>query len=197
MGELIRLEEHLNRIIRDYGLLALVAGIIILVDQLTKTWIRATLSLGESWAPFEALDPFFRIVHWYNTGVAFGLFQGMNTVFIILAIIVMGVILYYFPRVPKQDWLLRLALCLQFSGAGGNAIDRIKVGHVTDFIAIGDFPVFNVADSSITVGVIVLLLGVWMQDRRERREADHYEEFERENEGPVETDRDGEPLRCE
>jgi len=187
----------LNRIFRTYGLLALVAGVIIVADQLSKTWIRANLSLGESWAPIEALDPFFRIVHWYNTGVAFGMFQGMNTVFIVLAFIVMGVIIYYFPRISNRDGMLRLALCLQFGGAAGNAIDRITIGHVTDFVAVGDFPVFNVADSSITIGVIVLLLGVWIQDRRDRKEAGPAPQHQEEDESRVDSERDGEPLRCE
>lgn len=197
MGRRYHLEDYLNRILRNYGLLALVAGVIIIVDQITKTWIRSNLALGESWAPIEALDPFFRIVHWYNTGVAFGMFQGMNTVFIILAFIVMGVILVYFPRIPHQDWLLRLALCLQFAGAGGNAIDRIKVGHVTDFVAVGTFPVFNVADSSITIGVVILLIGVWIQDRRERKAIQDASAVEEDVERKVDTERDGEPLRCE
>jgi signal peptidase II len=191
------LEDYLNRIFRNYGLLALVSGIIIVLDQLSKSWIRANLSVGESLTPVEALDPFFRIVHWYNTGVAFGMFQGMNTVFIVLAFIVMGVIVFYFPRVTGQDWLLRLALCLQFGGAAGNVIDRITVGHVTDFVAVGNFPVFNVADSSITVGVIVLLLGVWIQDRRERRGSLLAGEMEEPNDLQTDSDRDGEPLRCD
>jgi signal peptidase II len=187
----------LNRLFRNYGLLALVGGLIIVLDQLSKAWIRANLALGDSIAPIEALDPFFRIVHWYNTGVAFGMFQGMNTIFIILAFIVMGVIIFYFPRVPGNDGLLRLALCLQFGGAGGNLVDRITVGHVTDFAAFGDFPVFNVADASISTGVAVLLLGVWMQDRRERRAAKESAQTDVEMESKAESDRDGEPLRCE
>jgi signal peptidase II len=191
------LEDYLNRILRNYRLLALVSGVIIILDQLSKTWIRSNFALGESWAPVEALDPFFRIVHWYNTGVAFGMFQGMNTLFIILAIIVMSVIVFYFPRVPRQDGMLRLALCLQFGGAAGNAIDRITIGHVTDFVAVGNFPVFNVADASITMGVVVLLIGVWLQDRRDRKEAQLSGQVEEDEEQQIDSDRDGEPLRCE
>jgi signal peptidase II len=190
------MEDQLNRFLRNYRLLIGVSGLIIILDQLSKAWIRANISLGESFAPIPALDPFLRIVHWYNTGVAFGMFQGMNTVFIVLAFIVMGVIFFYFPRVPAQDWLLRLALCLQFGGAGGNLIDRITVGHVTDFVAVGSFPVFNVADASISVGVTVLLLGVWMQERRDRKEARDIAQKE-DADNSIESDRDGEPLHCE
>ncbi|HSV86485.1 MAG TPA: signal peptidase II [Levilinea sp.] len=187
----------MSNILRRYGMLALVGGVIIVLDQVSKSWIRANLSLGEVWAPIEALDPFFRIVHWYNTGVAFGLFQNMNSVFSVLALIVMGLIAFYLPRVPSQDWMLRLALCLQFGGAGGNAIDRITIGHVTDFVSVGNFPVFNVADSSITIGVFVLLIGVWLQERRDRNEVQRARERDNASENQVEPDRDGEALRCE
>jgi signal peptidase II len=191
------LEDQLNRLLRTYGLLAFVGSLIIVLDQLSKSWIRANIALGESWAPIEALDPFIRFVHWYNTGVAFGMFQGMNTVFIVLAFIVMGVIIFYFPRVPSSDWLLRLALCLQLGGAGGNLIDRITIGHVTDFVAVGNFPVFNIADASISIGVAVLLLGVWVQDRRERRAAKESPHNELDQESKNDPDPDGEPLRSE
>ncbi|HSB02452.1 MAG TPA: signal peptidase II, partial [Anaerolineales bacterium] len=63
------------------------------------------------------------------------------------------------------DWPLRLAMSMQMGGAIGNLIDRLTVGRVTDFISIGTFPVFNIADSSISVGCVVLLLGVWWQER--------------------------------
>ena len=144
-------------------------GLIILLDQWTKSWVRSNIAFGESWGP-EWLAPFARIVHWYNTGAAFGLFQGMGTVFIILAFVISIAILIYYPRVPRQDWTLRLAMSLQMAGALGNLIDRLTIGHVTDFIAIGSFPVWNIADASITVGVFVLLLGIWLQERREKAE---------------------------
>jgi signal peptidase II len=91
-------------------------------------------------------------------------------IFILLPIVIAVGIIVYFRRIPDQDWSLRLALSLQLGGALGNLIDRITIGHVTDFISIGNFPVFNVADSAITVGVIILILGVWLQERREKAE---------------------------
>ena len=80
-------------------------------------------------------------------------------------------IIFYFPQIPTDEWPLRLALSLQLAGAVGNLISRIQVGHVTDFISVGSFPVFNVADSSITIGVAVLLIGIWYQERKERRKS--------------------------
>jgi signal peptidase II len=87
----------------------------------------------------------------------------------VLAFIVIGAILFYYPHVDQDDWSLRLALSMQLGGALGNLIDRLTIGHVTDFISVGNFPVFNVADASISVGAAVLFLGVWIRERAERR----------------------------
>jgi signal peptidase II len=146
--------------------LILIAVIIVGLDQATKAIIRTNLAFGEMWAPWSSIIPFARIIHITNTGVAFGLFKGANLIFMVLAMIVSAGIIYYYPSVPKQDWLVRLALSLQLAGAAGNLIDRIFFGKVTDFVSIGNFPVFNVADSSITIGVILLLIGVWFQEKK-------------------------------
>ena len=152
--------------LRDYGFLLGMAGIVILLDQWTKALVRNMLPVGGTWMPWEWLRPYARIVHWYNSGAAFGLFQNGAIVFTVLAIVVAGLILYYFPRTSPQDWSLRLAMGLQLGGALGNLIDRLtRDGQVTDFISLGAFPVFNVADASITVGVIVLVLGAWLKER--------------------------------
>jgi len=157
----------------DYVVLLLVAVIIVTSDQLAKIWVRANVPLGGDWLPSQLawLMPFARIRYWYNSGAAFGLFANGNLVFMVLAIIVAGVILYYFPRVSRKDWWLRLALMLQFSGAVGNLTDRIQFGHVTDFISVGNFAIFNIADASISVGVAVLILGVWINEMADKRRA--------------------------
>ena len=153
--------------LRDYVVLLGVAGAIVALDQWTKWLVRTNLPFQATWLPnwLEWLSPYARIVHWNNSGAAFGSFQNGNMVFTILAIAVILAILYYYPRVDSRDWTLRLAMGLQLGGAAGNLIDRIRVGRVTDFISLGNFPVFNVADSAISVGVVVLLLGVWMHER--------------------------------
>jgi len=91
---------------------------------------------------------------------------GLSDVFRILAIIVAIAILYYYPQIPRNEWPLRLALGLQFAGAVGNGIDRIRVGWVTDFISLGNLPVFNIADLSIFVGTIILVIWVWMNEKK-------------------------------
>ncbi len=145
----------------DYVLLGSIAGVIVILDQITKAMVRNNIPVGGHWAPLEFLYPFLQIYHTENTGVAFGMLQGGNLIFSILALLVSLAIIYYYPRVPASDWTLRIALGLQLGGALGNLVDRVVFGYVTDFIAVSNFAIFNVADSSITVGVIVLLLGVW------------------------------------
>jgi signal peptidase II len=155
----------------DYLFLFLIGGVIICLDQWTKALVRAKIPLGTDWLPngLAWLMPYARVRHWYNSGAAFGIFQNGNLVFVILAIIVILLIFYYFPRTEPNDWWLRFAMALQLAGAAGNLIDRLAFAHVTDFISVGSFAIFNVADASISVGVAVLLLGVWFKERAEKK----------------------------
>jgi signal peptidase II len=146
-----------------------IAGIIIISDQITKYLVRLNLPMGGIWAPWPWLAPYARIVHWANTGAAFGMFQNFNIVFTVLAIAVSIAIFYYFPRVPREEWPLRLAMGMQLGGAVGNLIDRLVQGYVTDFVSVGNFAVFNIADASISVGVVVLILGVWIMDQSQKK----------------------------
>jgi signal peptidase II len=163
--------QNWKRLLADFATIIGGAGLIIFLDQWTKTLVRENIPFTQSWLP-ESLDwlyPYARIVHWKNTGAAFGLFQDSNTFFMILAVVAGLFILYIFPQVERSDWPLRFAMVFQLGGAIGNLMDRILVGSVTDFISVFDFPVFNIADSSITIGVAVLLLAVVVQEIRERR----------------------------
>ena len=163
----------MNRYFRDYAMLLGLGGIVIALDQWTKWLVRTNIPFEHSWLPdsLSWLMPYARIVHWSNSGAAFGSFQNGNTVFSILAIIVIIAILYYYPHVEASDWALRLAMGLQLGGAAGNLVDRLMAGKVTDFISIGNFAVFNVADSAISVGVAVLVLGVWVKERSDKKKA--------------------------
>ena len=147
-----------------YLTLFLITGLIVFADQWTKTWVRENLAYGESWMPWSALAPYARVLHWRNTGAAFGILQEWGGIFTLLAIIVALMIVYYFPRIERGDWPLRLAMGLQLGGALGNLVDRLQHGYVTDFVSIGNFPIFNVADSSITLGVMILLVSIWFGD---------------------------------
>lgn len=159
--------------VKDYLVLFGIAGTVIALDQWTKWLVRVHIDFGGQWLPewLEWLAPYACIVHWYNSGAAFGMFQNGNMVFTVLAFIVIAAIIYYYPLVENEDWTLKLAMGLQLAGAAGNLIDRLMMGKVTDFISVGTFPVFNIADASITVGVVVLLLGVWWKERKEKMRA--------------------------
>ena len=152
-------------IFKDLALIQL-AALVVLCDQATKFLVREYLQLSQS-VPVEG---FFRITHTYNTGSAFGLFQGQNTPLIVVAfagIFILGLI-YRSQRPPSN--LLRLSLGLQVGGAVGNLTDRLLFGHVTDFLDVGAWPIFNLADSSIVVG-LVLLAWVFLKPGRRRVEA--------------------------
>ncbi|MFN2113649.1 MAG: signal peptidase II, partial [Anaerolineales bacterium] len=160
----------MKKYLKAYTFLLPISLTLIVLDQWTKNLVRDSLVLNEFWMPVEWLAPYLRIVNWHNTGAAFGIFQGMNTVFMVLAIVIITLILIYFPMIPADDFFFRLALSLQMSGAAGNLIDRLTRGFVTDFISVGRFPVFNVADSCITLGVVVLLIGMWIEERKTKHE---------------------------
>jgi len=162
-----------RNVIQKYWTIGLIALLIVALDQWTKWLVRVNIPAGRTWLPesLEWLSPYARIVHWYNTGAAFGLFKEGGMVFTVLAFIVIGAILYYYPQVERSDWPLRLAMSMQLGGAIGNLIDRLTIGHVIDFISVGTFPVFNIADASISLGCVVLLLGVWWNERAQKKKA--------------------------
>jgi signal peptidase II len=151
--------------------LACVAALAILTDQLSKAYVVRHLDLYESWAPLPALEEVFRFTYVRNTGAAFGLFPQGGAIFLIIAVIVSVIIIYYYRQVSSAGWLIRLALGLQLGGALGNVIDRVRLGYVVDFLDVWRWPVFNVADSCIVVGVGLLILVMLREERRERRAA--------------------------
>lgn len=159
----------MKKALKSYSVLIPTAGVLIALDQWTKAIVRQNLELGEMWMPLDWLSPYARIVHWYNTGVAFGMFQDKNLLFSILALAISVFLIIFYPKLTEEDWFLRIALGMQLGGSLGNLIDRITIGHVTDFISVGNFPVFNIADASISVGVAVMILGLWIEERKEKQ----------------------------
>ena len=160
------MEVSLKKYFSDYLFLAVLAGTIVALDQWTKWLVRAKLEFSHTWVPWEWLAPYARIINWKNTGAAFGMLQQLGGVFTILAFVVIGLILFYFPQIPRQEWYLRVALGMQMGGAMGNLVDRLTRGFVTDWISVGSFPVFNVADSCISVGAVVLVVGMMIQEKK-------------------------------
>lgn len=147
----------------------LIMAVVLLLDQVSKNLVETRIPLYGYWAPFPALEGFFRITHTANTGAVFGLFQGSGMFFAGLAVVVAGAIVYFNMTLPGGQWLLRLALGLQLGGALGNMVDRLRQGHVTDFIDVGPFYIFNVADMAIVGGVIlfgiVILRDGWEENK--------------------------------
>ncbi|MFC2013290.1 signal peptidase II [Chloroflexota bacterium] len=134
---------------------SLITLLIVAADHLSKVWVR---SYPEGETIFEA--GFFQLNHISNTGAAFGLFQGQSFALTIVALIGVGALLFYAVLVYRRFPLLnsklgKSALSLILGGTIGNLIDRLLLGRVTDFIDFGFWPAFNVADSAITVGVIL------------------------------------------
>ena len=132
------------------------ALVIVTADQLSKLWIRTNLAVGQSIPEVG----FLRLTHVTNTGSAFGLFQGQTFPLTIVAVVsVVALLLYavfFYRRFPFLDNCLAwVGLSLILGGTVGNLIDRLRLGHVTDFIDFGFWPAFNIADSAVVVGVII------------------------------------------
>lgn len=145
---------------KDWLFYGLVIGVFIF-DQITKAIIRSSLSLGDSW-PEEGM---FRIVHGLNTGSAFGLFAGFTNLLVVASIIGIVFILFVFLKQNNSVIWLRMSLGLIVGGALGNLFDRVKDGAVVDFISVGWWPAFNIADSSISIGMGLLLITMLLGEK--------------------------------
>jgi len=142
-----------RRVLKDSPFFLMAVGVFVF-DQLTKSIVRNNLAVGESWPSDDWL---VRITHVTNSGAAFGILQGQELFLTVTAIIAIGAIIFYYAFPPMEHGLLRLALGLQLGGAAGNLIDRIRFGEVTDMFHFPHYPAFNIADSSIVIGLIVLV----------------------------------------
>lgn len=150
----------------------IIAAVVFAVDQLSKYWIQTHLALRETITPIPAIGSWFRIIHWKNTGIAFGLFQGNGWILTIIGIVVVIGIIIFSRQVVDGPAYWRVALALELGGALGNLADRLnpELGYVVDFIWIGDFPVFNLADSAIVIGAFVLIIGMMVNDSKISRQ---------------------------
>ncbi len=142
------------------------ALLVLAADQLSKLWIRSNLALGES-IPESG---FFRLSHVQNTGAAFGLFQDQTPLLILVSLAGIALILYALSISSRIPFLAnkksRLALFLILGGTVANLIDRLTLGHVTDFIDIGPWPPFNIADSAVVIGVILFAYSALVRGRK-------------------------------
>ena len=147
----------------------LIALIVLVLDQLTKTWVIAEFYLGQR----EIITSFFNLVHVHNYGAAFSFLSDaggwQRWFFAALSAVVSAVIVVWISRLPKTRWIESLALALILGGALGNLYDRLVLGYVVDFLDFHwsgtHFPAFNVADSGITMGAVLLILDMFITDQ--------------------------------
>ncbi len=140
---------------------AVIAIVTIVADQVTKFVARRSFTFDD---PFQVL-PFLQFTNTRNTGIAFGQFQNNQTIVIGLALVAITWMVIYFARSGGRHPLLPVAIGLLFGGAVSNLFDRISQGYVTDFLHISGFPVFNLADTAITIGVIMLIITLVSSER--------------------------------
>lgn len=154
--------------IKYYGL----AVLVILLDQWTKWMVVKNMEIGDQIAVW---DPWFSILSHRNRGAAWGMLQGQMWIFTIVTVVVIVGIIYYFHKEAKGKPLFQVSLMILLGGAIGNFIDRIFRGEVVDFVDTRipiinyDFPIFNIADSALTIAVIMLIFVLLKEDAKEKR----------------------------
>jgi len=156
-----------------YGPLLWLVPVILLLDQATKLYVDRHFFRHES---VTVVENFFHLTYVRNQGAAFGILADSSfrlPFFIIVSLLAVAGILWYYARLQPPQQLLRYALALVLSGAVGNLIDRVRLGEVIDFIDVHwyqyHWPAFNIADSAITVGVGLLLIDLWREERERKR----------------------------
>ncbi|RIW36341.1 lipoprotein signal peptidase [Bacillus salacetis] len=152
----------------------LIALVVIALDQFTKWLIVQRMTEGQS---ITVIDNFLYITSHRNQGAAWGILQGQMWFFYIITIGVIIGIVYYLEKYAKGNKLFSMSLALLLGGAIGNFIDRVFRKEVVDFlntfIIQYDFPIFNIADASLTIGVGLLIINMLMEERREKKEKLH------------------------
>ncbi|NLT95203.1 MAG: signal peptidase II [Clostridia bacterium] len=129
------------------------AALVLLIDQGTKYIVKTTMTLYES---IPVIPNIFHLTYIENPGAAFGLLANQRLFFIFITMIILTTIIYFYYKLTGEKLLLRIALGMVVGGAVGNLIDRLRMGVVTDFFDFRIWPVFNIADSAIVIGMIYI-----------------------------------------
>lgn len=146
---------------KKYAVIISIGFFIVFSDQLTKFLIKQNFQLNQS---ISVIKNILHLTYVTNTGSAFGLFKELNWFFVLFSVIVIIAIFYYIKNIIKNEKFLQLAVGLLLGGTIGNLIDRIAYGAVIDFIDFRIWPVFNIADSAVTIGIIILIVLLWKND---------------------------------
>jgi signal peptidase II len=149
-------------------LLIVAVGVAVFVaDRLTKDWVTENIPLGTA---RPVVGDYIRIVHAQNTGAAFGLLPERTTLLSILSVVAVFAIVYYYRQIASNSSIVSATLGMQLGGAFGNLLDRVTQGYVVDFVdaGVGDirFWAFNVADSSIVVGILLVTVALWYEEHK-------------------------------
>ena len=150
------------------GLIAGVALVVFALDQFTKQWVQRNVPLYQA---RPVVGDYIRIVHTENTGAAMGLLPERTTLLSVLSVFAVLAILYYYRQIASSSPLVAATLGMQLGGAFGNLVDRVGQGYVVDFVDVGipdgwRFWAFNVADSSIVVGIILVTFLLWIEEQK-------------------------------
>jgi len=143
---------------KTYRIILLSAAIVFFLDRFTKYLVLSKFSLNES---LPVIANIFHLTFVTNTGSAFGLFRSLSFLLTLFSFVVLSFAVYYTTKIKEQEKWMQFAIGLLIGGTLGNLVDRIGYGHVIDFLDFRIWPVFNVADSAITVSVIILVMLVW------------------------------------
>ncbi len=142
--------------------------VILLLDQITKFIVASSMRVGDS---FNVIPHFLNITSHRNNGAAWGILSGKMSFFYIITIIILVVLIIFYIKEAKQHLLMQVAISLLFAGALGNFIDRVLHGEVVDFVDTNifgyNFPIFNVADSSLTIGVLLIVIALLTDLKKE------------------------------
>jgi signal peptidase II len=150
-----------NSYLKNISLFLMLSAIIVLIDQLLKKLVENKLGIGES---IVLLKNVFAITLNHNSGMAFGLFSGQYTFSLWIALIVVGLVVYYYDETENN--VQRTSLILILGGTIGNFIDRISYGYVIDYVQVSSFPIFNLADAALCIGVALLIIGYWKSEKK-------------------------------
>lgn len=142
--------------------------VILLLDQITKFIVASSMRVGDS---FNVIPNFLNITSHRNNGAAWGILSGKMSFFYIITITILVVLIIFYIKEAKQHLLMQVAISLLFAGALGNFIDRVLHGEVVDFVDTNifgyNFPIFNVADSSLTIGVLLIVIALLTDMKKE------------------------------
>jgi signal peptidase II len=153
-----------NRARQALAVPLLVAAVVVLLDQLAKWIVNSELGPASDDHRAEVIGQLFAFQYVENSGAAFGLLRGQTVVLTLVATAVVIALVASYQRARNYSWQLVVGLGLLLGGAVGNLLDRIRLGYVIDFVSISLWPKFNIADSAITIGVILIAWHAFAHD---------------------------------